>query len=132
MRCARQWFYMKTDAFPSGDFMYLFDCDGTIVDWMPLHYVAWTSCLAEYGCTSFTEELFYAWGGLPVTVVVEELSKRDGLTIPLEEFAHRKESLYYELIHELKAVPEVLRRSISDAWFGCCRWWFRAARGSLW
>lgn len=94
---------------PSGDFKaYLFDCDGTIVDSMPLHYVAWTKALAEYGCTSFTEELFYAWGGLPVTVVVEELSKRDGLTIPLEEFAHRKESLYYELIHELKAVPEVL------------------------
>jgi HAD superfamily hydrolase (TIGR01509 family) len=94
---------------PPGDFKaYLFDCDGTIVDSMPLHFVAWTKALAEYGCTSFTEDLFYAWGGLPVTAVVEELNKRDGLSIPMEEFAHRKESLYYELIHELKAVPEVL------------------------
>ncbi|QMV18479.1 HAD-IA family hydrolase [Granulicella sp. 5B5] len=94
---------------PPGDFKaYLFDCDGTIVDSMPLHFVAWTKALAEYGCTSFTEDLFYAWGGLPVTAVVEELNKRDGLSIPMEEFAHRKESLYYDLIHELKAVPEVL------------------------
>ncbi len=94
---------------PPGDFKaYLFDCDGTIVDSMPLHFVAWTKALAEYGCTSLTEELFYSWGGLPVTAVVDELNKRDGLSIPLEEFAHRKESLYYELIHELKAVPEVL------------------------
>ena len=94
---------------PPGDFKaYLFDCDGTIVDSMPLHFVAWTKALAEYGCTSFPEDLFYAWGGLPVTAVVENLSKRDGLTIPIDEFAHRKESLYYELIHELQAVPEVL------------------------
>jgi HAD superfamily hydrolase (TIGR01509 family) len=26
----------------------------------------------------------------------------------MEEFAHRKESLYYELIHDLQPVPEVL------------------------
>ena len=32
---------------PAGTFRaYLFDCDGTIVDSMPLHYIAWTSALA--------------------------------------------------------------------------------------
>jgi hypothetical protein len=29
-------------ALPAGDFKaYLFDCDGTIADTMPLHYIAW-------------------------------------------------------------------------------------------
>src|ERR1700679_692938 len=52
---------------PEGDFKaYLFDCDGTIADSMPLHYIAWDRALREYGCNSFTEELFYAWGGRPV------------------------------------------------------------------
>jgi hypothetical protein len=34
---------------PDGRFQaYLFDCDGTIADSMPLHYVAWRSALAEW------------------------------------------------------------------------------------
>ena len=41
---------------PDGPFKaYLFDCDGTIVDSMPLHYVAWNEVLAPYGC-AFPEE----------------------------------------------------------------------------
>ena len=100
-----------TLTLPEGDFKaYLFDCDGTIADSMPLHYIAWTQALAEYGCTSFTEQLFYGWGGMPVGAVVEELNRRDHLSIPVDEFAHRKESLYYERIHEIQPVPEVLEQ----------------------
>jgi len=100
-----------TLTLPEGDFKaYLFDCDGTIADSMPLHYVAWTQALREYGCTNFTEELFYALGGVPVDGVVAQLNQRDGLSIPIEEFAHRKESLYYEIIHQLQPVPEVLEQ----------------------
>jgi HAD superfamily hydrolase (TIGR01509 family) len=100
-----------TLTLPEGDFKaYLFDCDGTIADSMPIHFIAWTQALHEYGCTSFTEELFYAWGGRPVDAVVTELNRRDGLSIPLDAFAHRKESLYYSLIHQLQPVPEVLEQ----------------------
>ena len=96
---------------PSGPFAaYLFDCDGTIADSMPLHYLAWDQALREYGCTSYTEQLFYAWGGRPVDAVVTELNLRDHLSIPIPEFAHRKESLYYNLIHQLQPVPEVLEQ----------------------
>jgi beta-phosphoglucomutase family hydrolase len=94
---------------PPGDFKaYLFDCDGTIVDSMPLHYVAWTKALAEYGCNDFTEAYFYSLGGFPVAAVVEQINHRDGLSIPVEAFAERKEQLYYDLIHQLQPVPEVL------------------------
>jgi beta-phosphoglucomutase family hydrolase len=100
-----------TLTLPEGDFKaYLFDCDGTIADSMPLHYVAWTQALAEYGCTNFTEQLFYSLGGMPVGDVVAQLNQRDGLSIPVDEFAHRKESLYYDLIHQLQPVPEVLEQ----------------------
>ena len=51
---------------PTGTFRaYLFDCDGTIVDSMPLHYQAWKKALAEHGAV-YEEELFYAWGGRPI------------------------------------------------------------------
>jgi HAD superfamily hydrolase (TIGR01509 family) len=104
---------------PSGDFRaYLFDCDGTIADSMPLHFIAWDRALREYGCTSFTEELFYAWGGWPVASVVHELWRLDGRTLltpaELDAFADRKESLYYELFHQLQPVPEVLDLILAD------------------
>ena len=96
-------------SLPEGDFKaFLFDCDGTIVDSMPLHFLAWQRALVQYGCTTFTEKIFYDMGGMPVADVVVELNRRDGLHIPVEEFVHRKEDFYYELIHQLQPVPEVL------------------------
>jgi beta-phosphoglucomutase family hydrolase len=93
---------------PAGDFKaYLFDCDGTIADSMPLHYVAWHKALGEWGC-EFDEKLFYAWGGMPVVDIIATLNQKHGLTMPVHEVARRKEELYFELLPQLKAVPEVL------------------------
>jgi beta-phosphoglucomutase family hydrolase len=93
---------------PAGEFAaYLFDCDGTIADSMPLHYIAWKKALAEWNC-EFSEELFYAWGGMPTVEIVSTLNQRQGLQMPAEAVAHRKELLYYELLPQLQAIPEVL------------------------
>ena len=93
---------------PEGDFKaYLFDCDGTIVDSMPLHFVAWSRALGEHGCP-FPEERFYAWGGMPVRAIIEALNEEHGLTMPVEQTAHTKELYYTEMIEQLQAVPEVL------------------------
>ena len=89
---------------------YLFDMDGTIADSMPLHYLAWKQALAEYGCPLFPEPLFYSWGGMPVREIVATLNQRHGLNMPIEEVAHRKEGLYYDLLPKLTAVPEVLEQ----------------------
>ncbi len=95
---------------PAGDFQaYLFDCDGTIADSMPLHYIAWKQALGEWGC-EFPEKTFYAWGGLPVTEIISTLNREQGLAMPVETVGHRKESLYYELLPKLTAVPEVLEQ----------------------
>ena len=93
---------------PAGDFRaYLFDCDGTIADSMPLHYRAWKRALAEYGCT-YDEGLFYAWGGKPVRKIIADLNEMHGLNMPVESLAAQKESYYHEQLHELEAIPEVL------------------------
>lgn len=93
---------------PPGDFKaYLFDCDGTVADSMPPHYIAWKRALDEWGAT-FTEDQFYGWGGLPSDVVIEILNKEQGLQIPAAALAIRKEEFYYESLPDLKAVPEVL------------------------
>jgi HAD superfamily hydrolase (TIGR01509 family) len=86
---------------------YLFDCDGTIADSMPLHYVAWRKALRAWGCV-FPQELFYAWGGLSVTAIVDLLNQKHGLRMPVEDVLQKKEECYLESLPDLKAVPEVL------------------------
>lgn len=98
---------------PAGDFKaYLFDCDGTIADSMPLHYVAWSKVFTEWNC-EFSEELFYAWGGRPTQEIVAALNARHGLAMPVADVARRKEQFYYDILPQLKVIPEVL--DIMDA-----------------
>jgi len=98
---------MKLEV-PAGSFRaYLFDCDGTIVDSMPLHYIAWKSALAEWGC-AFDEKLFYSWGGKPVDEIISTLNRMNGLNMPVEAVGQRKENLYFDLLPQLKAIPEVV------------------------
>ncbi len=98
---------------PPGPFAaYLFDCDGTIADSMPLHYRAWTEALAPYGCT-FPEALFYAWGGRPVADILHDLARDQNLTLPIAHLTTHKEDLYLELLPELKPVPDVLEHILA-------------------
>ena len=93
---------------PGGSFAaYLFDCDGTLVDSMPLHYVAWKQALAEWDCT-FDEQVFYEWGGIPVAEIISLLNEKQGLRMPVEHVSSRKESLYLEMLPQLKAIPAVV------------------------
>jgi len=93
---------------PPGTFRaYLFDCDGTVVDSMPLHYIAWTKALGEWGCT-FDETTFYAWGGKTIPQIISTLNQMQGLDMPVVAVAERKENLYFSLLPQLKPVPEVL------------------------
>jgi HAD superfamily hydrolase (TIGR01509 family) len=111
---------------PEGSFKaYLFDCDGTIVDSMPLHYLAWKKALAEWNC-EFEERLFYEWGGIPIVEIVSLLNKKYGLSMPAEAAATRKENIYFDLLPQLKAVPEVIEHV--DAQYGRIR--FAVVSGS--
>ena len=101
---------------PAGDFRaYLFDCDGTIADSMPLHYKAWKKALAEYGAT-YDEDLFYAWGGKPVRKIIADLNEMQGLSMPVDALAARKESFYHAQLPELKGIPDVLE--LIEAMYG--------------
>jgi beta-phosphoglucomutase family hydrolase len=99
---------------PAGTFhAYLFDCDGTIVDSMPLHYIAWKQALAEWNCV-YEEELFYSWGGKPVRKIIADLNEMQGLNMPVDELAARKEALYHSQLPELKAIPPVLEQVLAQ------------------
>ena len=89
---------------------YIFDCDGTLADTMPLHYQAWSATLnAKLGRTSdFTESMFYRFGGMPARQIVERLNKDFGYGLEPEAFAHEKEMNFIKLLPGIGPVQEVI------------------------
>jgi HAD superfamily hydrolase (TIGR01509 family) len=89
---------------------FIFDCDGTLADSMPLHYRAWKESLdGKLGKPSaFTEELFYRCGGMPARQIIEMLNREHGYGLPVDEFADYKEAKFVALLPELKPVQEVV------------------------
>jgi HAD superfamily hydrolase (TIGR01509 family) len=85
---------------------YIFDCDGTLADSMPLHYRAWADTVTKYG-GQMPEELFYALGGWPSHKMVELLNERFGTSLDPEIVASEKEHLYVERIARIQPIPEV-------------------------
>lgn len=93
---------------PKGDFAgYIFDCDGTLADTMPLHYRAWARAVEEDG-GHFPQELFYRWGGRPSATIVEDLNRTFGHAFAVEAMVDRKESYYLDLIHEVQPLERVV------------------------
>ncbi len=89
---------------------YIFDCDGTVADTMPLHFQAWNETLsAKLGRTSdFTESMFYHFGGMPARMIVERLNRDFGYTLPPAQTAHDKEMRFMELLPGIGPIPEVI------------------------
>ncbi len=93
---------------PPGEFgAYIFDCDGTLADTMPLHYQAWLSVLRPLGA-DMPEDVFYSCGGMPTWGVVEYLNERYGYRLNPMETAHAKEAKFVELIPGVKPVEPVV------------------------
>jgi beta-phosphoglucomutase family hydrolase len=86
---------------------YIFDCDGTIADTMPLHFRAWTRAMEEFGGT-FPEELFYSWGGIPTSKIVEQLNEKFGTRMDPIVVPRVKEEYFVELIPEVLPIEPVV------------------------
>jgi len=93
---------------PAGDFRaFIFDCDGTLADNMPLHFAAWTRAMQDFG-GSYPEELFYEWGGVPTADIVHRLNAKFGLSLQVDEVVERKERYYREMIPQVGAKHDVV------------------------
>ncbi len=98
---------MKLDL-PAQPFQaYIFDCDGTIADTMPLHYRAWQRAMAELG-GQFPEDLFYSWGGTPTRRIIAQLNEKFGTSLDPDEAASLKERYYTDLIPEALPIEPVV------------------------
>lgn len=100
---------MKLDI-PDGDFAgYIFDCDGTLVDTMPLHFRAWNGALQQAGLKEeLSERLFYSLGGMPTRKVAQTMADHYGLAIDVEQVFRRKETLLLGMQAEMRVIEPVV------------------------
>jgi len=98
---------------------FIFDLDGTLVDTMPSHFVAWTEIALRHGL-QFPETRFYSLGGVPTAKIAAMLIAEAGLTLDPVAIALEKEQKYYDSlaagggIRAIPAVIDIARRHRSE------------------
>jgi HAD superfamily hydrolase (TIGR01509 family) len=94
---------------PEGDFDgFIFDCDGTLADTMPMHYLAWVQAFKDYRTPfDFTEDKFYSLGGVATSRIVAILNKEYGTNYDYEEIATHKEEIFMKMLTSVNPIQPV-------------------------
>jgi HAD superfamily hydrolase (TIGR01509 family) len=94
----------------------VFDCDGTLADTMPAHYIAWSETVARYGL-AFPEERFYALGGTPAHRVIEILAEEQNVRLgDAHAIAHEKEHAFAKHLDAIGPIEAVV--AVAEAYRG--------------
>ncbi|HEX2671329.1 MAG TPA: HAD family phosphatase, partial [Polyangiaceae bacterium] len=99
---------------------YIFDCDGTLADSMPLHQKAWISALRKYGATfDFSWELFMSRAGKTIELTVSELNAEFGLSLDPTLVAAAQRAEFDALAVGVQPLEEVVAFARERARQGC-------------
>ncbi len=84
----------------------IFDCDGTLVDSMPLHFEAWRETFESHG-REYPHDFIDSHKGLPVDEVLRQYNVHSGDSLDVEKFIKEREERALERLHKVKAVDVV-------------------------
>ncbi len=88
----------------------IFDCDGTLADTMPVHFVAWSQMLEPHGMV-FPEVQFFSLAGMSSARIIARLADEQGLTFDAAQVAAMvadKEQRYEAMIASVAPIDVVL------------------------
>lgn len=96
---------------PAGDFgAYIFDCDGTLADSMPLHWRSWRHALAQHGAPfDFDWALQMRIAGMGLENTVEWLNREYDVDLDPAAVVHTKETFYMNHVEEVRPLGPVAR-----------------------
>lgn len=89
----------------------IFDCDGTLVDTIPLHYVAWQETFAQWGL-SCPLEFMIEHNGKPTELVLAIYNEKFSKNIDILQFTQEKEqkvSFLLEMTKPLEVIASIVR-----------------------
>lgn len=88
---------------------YIFDCDGTLADSMPLHFEAWQQALVSHGAPFvFDWDLFVSRAGKTLEVTVQELNQQFSASLDAISVARLQRRIYNELMPSVGPIAEVV------------------------
>ncbi|MFT5122016.1 MAG: HAD superfamily hydrolase (TIGR01509 family) [Candidatus Omnitrophota bacterium] len=95
---------------PEGPFdAYLFDCDGTLVDTMPIHYEGWLHSIKVHGETfHFPEEMYYQLAGIETDELIRILNEKFGGKLNREALMQTKREYFRANMHRLQPITPVI------------------------
>lgn len=85
----------------------IFDCDGTLVDSMPLHIKAWEFAINDAGL-KWDFEFFDSKKGMPSNEILELYAKEFGVSIDIEKILQTKYDYFYKHRTEFKPIEHVV------------------------
>ena len=85
----------------------IFDCDGTVVDTMPVHYAAWCKALEKVRL-HLAEDRFYSLAGATAHSITAMLAKEQGIACDPAAVAHDKEEIYEASLRDLVPIHSVV------------------------
>jgi HAD superfamily hydrolase (TIGR01549 family) len=92
----------------------IFDCDGTLADTMPLHWLAWQAITSRHNVI-FPEDRFYALGGVPSRQILQMLREEQRLSIDPIAVSREKEEEYLKLMAQVGPIHEVVEIATDHA-----------------
>jgi len=85
----------------------IFDCDGTLADTMPLHFIAWRDTLNRYG-VEFSEDRFYSMAGQPTLHIVKVLLEEQGISEDAETISSEKEAAFVDVLPQVQPIEPIV------------------------
>ena len=86
----------------------IFDCDGTLVDTMPLHWRAWQVIARRHNFV-FSKDQFYALGGVPSRDIAKRLGREQGIALDALAIAEEKATEYLALTDQIEPIETIVR-----------------------
>ena len=86
----------------------IFDCDGTLADTMPLHFVAWRATLSQYN-VPLGENRFYSLAGQPTVHIVQLLLDEQGIEDDAERISLEKEQAFLDVLDDVEPIEPIVQ-----------------------
>jgi len=102
----RQFEQLQQQVIDLGAQALIFDCDGTLADSMPVHFIAWCETLHPLGI-AFDEARFYEMAGIPTDRILRMLAAEQGLAFDADDLSRIKEEKFLKHLPQLKPIEPV-------------------------
>ena len=93
----------------------VFDCDGTLIDSMPLHMKAWEEAFRFFN-EKFDYDYLFSLKGMKELEIIESYNKKFNANLDPENTVNKKHDFYFKNINSVKPIEPITK--IAKEYFG--------------